>query len=806
MFNLNNLIFMKKTLLLIFTIWCYAIYAQGTNVISGKVVNDKSESLPGAIISQLSLPDSSLVQQTTTDANGVFSIDIRNQTPETILLETSYIGYGKVYSTVTDRNILIVMDSNINKLKEVKVTAHKSILKRTPGQFMYIPRGMALETANLYELLSYTPLISVEGDVVSIIGKGNSTIYINGRKLVMNKELVMDMLRSTQPDRIERIEIITTPGSAYSASTSGGIINIVLKNMNNGIRGSVNIIGNYTNERFSPRSSVSLSFAKGSFNASTTLGFRNTNSYIHNINFYNYKTTQTTIENDAVTKNKYTSIYGIFNTSYRLNKRNIIGASLSIQGGQGEYESIITGDYTDPILHKKTQAISFTDKSFKRPAIGAAVFYTLTTDNRGSNLDISMSYSKHYSESLQDMEYSILGNSMYEPYKEYEQNTTGDNFGYQMKVRYAKKYTTESKLEFGVQFNKSRISNGLVQEFNLTAPLEPLFDNSNHFIYSEATGAGYITYDCTWNSVISSKLGLRGEYTEIDGKQRATGDVFGKNDFYLIPQLSFTFDIEKNKHALSLDLSRFIVRPYYNTLNPFKVWTSENTYSVGNPYQSTLVSNNIDLSYTLLNKYIFSVYYSYDTGLNDEYSFPDEENITVSSWTKDSGKSHSLTLCFNTNHSLIKNIWDISGDMNIYYISRSGFQHKEIDLDFNNWDYTVTLTNTFRIPALKGHVFRLKGYYSSPTKTLTDKRKGRVILTASLISKFKWNGSLSLNIMKQFNSSFYKSYNSDIYSFKQKMFNNNLFLSLTYNQTFGKNKVRGAKNAYSSDLDNRTEN
>ena len=54
-------------------------------------------------------------------------------------------------------------------------------------------------------------------------------IYINGREQRMSTADIATLLKSLPPGAIASIEILRTPSAKYDASSSGGIVNVVLK-------------------------------------------------------------------------------------------------------------------------------------------------------------------------------------------------------------------------------------------------------------------------------------------------------------------------------------------------------------------------------------------------------------------------------------------------------------------------------------------------------------------------------------------------------------------------------------------------
>lgn len=73
-----------------------------------------------------------------------------------------------------------------------------------------------------------------------------------------------------------------------------------------------------------------------------------------------------------------------------------------------------------------------------------------------------------------------------------------------------------------------------------------------------------------------------------------------QNYFNLFPSASVMLNLDEGKHNLMLDYRMNIDRPYYTHLNPFRIWTTENTFSTGNPQLSAALAHELMLNYTFL--------------------------------------------------------------------------------------------------------------------------------------------------------------------------------------------------------------
>lgn len=84
--------------------------------------------------------------------------------------------------------------------------------------------GSVLEqTTSATEMLKYVPNVNAESGSVSVIGRGASKVYINGRKVQDLKEL--DEIRS---ELIQYVDVVSNPGARYSTSTRS-VIRITMK-------------------------------------------------------------------------------------------------------------------------------------------------------------------------------------------------------------------------------------------------------------------------------------------------------------------------------------------------------------------------------------------------------------------------------------------------------------------------------------------------------------------------------------------------------------------------------------------------
>ena len=207
--------------------------------IRGLVKTTNGESIPGATVALLSLPDSTLVTATMTDHDGRF--DLGNLSAESKLLSVNCYGFKGITALAKEGENYITLTPSSTELAEVSVTAEKGTLQAKAGGFTYSPGEMSLKQSNALEALKIMPLLDYDlaNDSFSILSKGTSVIYINGKEPKEYPKQIMAMLRTIPPKNIKKVEIITNPGAIVSGSFTGGIINIEMIMPNEGYMGSV---------------------------------------------------------------------------------------------------------------------------------------------------------------------------------------------------------------------------------------------------------------------------------------------------------------------------------------------------------------------------------------------------------------------------------------------------------------------------------------------------------------------------------------------------------------------------------------
>lgn len=272
---------MKKLfLLLIIALSTSIVQAQGSGIISGKVIeSDGGFSLPGATL-KLNVGN----KYTTTNNNGEF--EFLNVPFGTYEIEITYIGYQNQKQTVTvdskkAKIVKFVLGSVNNELAEVVIIGDrlrgqaKAINKQKSNQnisnVISADQVGRFPDANIGDALKRVPGITMQNDqgearniIIRGLAPNLNSVTLNGDRIPSaegdNRNVQMDLIPA---DMISTIEVNKTLTSDMDADAIGGSVNLITRATPNGPRVSATLAGGYSPIR-----------DKGNYTAGVVLGNR----------------------------------------------------------------------------------------------------------------------------------------------------------------------------------------------------------------------------------------------------------------------------------------------------------------------------------------------------------------------------------------------------------------------------------------------------------------------------------------------------------------------------------------------------
>lgn len=196
--------------------------------LNGRLADENGEPVAFANMTLKLAANDSLVAGLTSDENGNFSIDVKNGR---YILTASAIGYERltVRCGATALGTLL-MPKTSEQLDEVVVEGSR--VTEEAGRFVVLPDPKEAEVSGRgLTLLDMQQLPGLEVDValqkITIDG-GTPILQINGKEVPLNRFI------NVRPEQILRIEYSNDPGIRYLDRNVSGVINLVLKESDDG--------------------------------------------------------------------------------------------------------------------------------------------------------------------------------------------------------------------------------------------------------------------------------------------------------------------------------------------------------------------------------------------------------------------------------------------------------------------------------------------------------------------------------------------------------------------------------------------
>ncbi|MCF2644718.1 outer membrane beta-barrel protein [Prevotella stercorea] len=293
----------------------------------GRIVDERGNAAEYATIALLSPIDSTIVGHGVSNENGSFVIPCNFRK---VLARITYIGYKTV------NRIYNNTDMGIIKLQPKTMIVKGVVVKGDRPQYKMLSGGMEVavehtllsKMANTFEVLSLLPRVSVDGQKISVFGKGAPIIYINNKRVNDNNEIV-----NITPDNIKSISVITSPGAEYDAEVESVIRIRTKERRANGFSLRADAFGKY-NKWMSDYELVSTRYQTKKFeiaNSLWTMGTHDgednnliTDIYLPDKHYYNDQLIHLDTNNRFLSEK--------LSADYSLNDSNSVGGSYRYYG------------------------------------------------------------------------------------------------------------------------------------------------------------------------------------------------------------------------------------------------------------------------------------------------------------------------------------------------------------------------------------------------------------------------------------------------------------------------------------------
>jgi len=589
------------------------IYGKVTDIQTNKGIEAASIQLFAQVPEGGNQVKDSLIGAKLTKSNGDFSFEnlpvIRNL--HLIISAVGYAEYSKIMpfadstsvnqSQVYQKDIgNIVMSRENQRLAAITIVADKPALKMGIDKKIFdVDKSLTSKGGTAVDVMKNIPSVSVDVDGNIELRNSTSTIFIDGRPTI----LTLDQIPA---DNIDRVELVTNPSAKYDASSTGGIINIILKkNKRKGINGLVSASGGIP-ESFSSNANLNVRqgklnfFLSGSYNTSNNeskgKSFRQNKRNGVVENYFNQYSTNNR-------KRQFTSVR--FGFDYFMDNRNTITLSQGFVRGRFGNNEDQSQEFLNSGKTLERYGDRISDGHFEFNRNNTHLIYTHKFPKEGKELNaaINMNYGNVKDNDAIVNTFYLTDGNLYEAPNQVRNNGANDNNQITANIDFTNPYGEDKKLEAGL---RSYVNNytSYFNSFSIANGTETKLPLSNNYKYTEMVEAGYITYTGKLGS-IGYQAGLRGEYSKFSGTLIDSSRKFGyeyptgiKNLWdALFPSLYLSKKISESEE-IQLNYSRRVRRPDFWQLNPFIDINDPLNIQQGNPELKPEFGNSMEFNYS----------------------------------------------------------------------------------------------------------------------------------------------------------------------------------------------------------------
>lgn len=720
----------KLLLYLLFTLCPLILFSQIK--ITGQILDTNNNPIEFATVTLLSL-ENEIVKGELSNETGNFIVELN--TGGHYQIQISYLQnilFEKKIVVTENMDCGVIKVENYILLDGIEITAYNQpkIVKEI-GKYVVsnIASSPLSKNRTTFDFLGTIPFVNnnPDGNSITIKNRKEAKILINGRE-VGDKEIALNILKSTPAEDIKKIEIITSPSSKYSAATQNGIVNVVIKKNNEGLKGAVSsgVSQSYYN---SQNANANLTYSKNNWFVSTGIGVNNYRFKSKQNSIYKdyINQQQTQIEFDNNLENK--TITPFVNIHYDLTSKQSIGVQFNssfrnnstTNTSQNEYTSLANNSIDS--LNQST--IKSRNPNFKNLFLNAN--YTLKTDTIGSNFELNLY------RFTQDNNTRIINVFQWNNGSQsILQQPDVDMEFYNVVADYTQNFQNEDVLKFGVNYSNGQTNNRFFHG-NYDG-VEYVSDTlrSNDFKYNDNTFAAYLMYQKLLGDNWEMELGLRWENYEGEGVYENTS-VEKKNN-YLFPAVSVLFYANDN-NEFSLDYRSSIIRPSYSNFNPNSYYTSANSYKRNNPNLLPTLSHSVVFNYSFLKHYSLDIEYDYAKNTFNEFDIV-QPNGLIETITDNYGKGYELYFGFTYNKHFFNNRWNLTASL-FYTYDKSDGIYNGIDLGFDNTEWGLGLKNFVYLNKTKDAILNLSYGYGSANRSILGEMNAIHSLTFELSKTYK---------------------------------------------------------------------
>lgn len=624
-------------------------------------------------------------------------------------------------------------------------------------------------------------------NVIALSGKQGVMIMLNGKISRLPMEAVVQMLGGMNAENIERIELITTPPSKYEAQGDAGMINIVMKKMEDkGTNGSISLLsGMGRGTKYGGTLNLNSRGKKLNFFGDLTLRDDNSRQYF-NTRWdvpINNQLNQTNSDND---RKSYTGVKsGGIGFDWSASKKTTIGGLFNVFDRRWDMDAWADITRTvdqNPFYKLKMNTI---EKNDWRQFLG--------------NINLKHEFSKNFSVSIDADQINFRSANPTTYFQNYFDNLGNPTTKDQLRsskdtdiqisttaIDFTGKINEKINIEFGAKGSFTKLNNDIVVDKIDNGAW--LVDNglTSYATMYENILAGYSAVAIKATKKLDIQAGLRYEHTQTHIDTRAQPNVVDRDYGNWFPSMFVNHKINDN-NSWVISYSKRISRPSFQQLAPFVIFNDPNNFFSGNIALFPASTDALKAEFRH-KSILISLQYSYDKSSITQFQpriNADNKQVSTAQ-NLDYRQNISVVLSFPIQ---ITKWWEMQLNSTASsYSIKASYTDTPIYLSITNFSFNGS--QKFKIS--KSVTAEITGFYESPQ--------------LFGIMEFGGFGSVDFGIEKKFKNSSLRASYSDMFAnnkwgfttnIRSEKLNSRAFLdfettiaTITYSINFGNNKLK----------------
>ena len=569
---------------ILFIVFLLLNVTSNAKTIIGRVINELGQPMAYVNVTELDQADSTFISGTITQEDGTFAINILQNNS---LLRVSSLGYLINYQqTLSDNLGDIRMQPDTMMLGQVMVVGHRPIVMKEQEKIIFDIKQMPnTEAWNTKDILKFAPGIIVSSDGTLQMAGKTVTVFVNDKKL-SNDELSA-YLNTLKASDVDHIEIMRNHGGVKEADIQGGVINIITKRNQLGLKGSTDLyaaVPDFHYYNFSPTTNFFFGCDKWDIYGTYAYSHGSYNQYSETTNDYLFNNTRHYSKGNTHGRD-ISHIYR-FGIVFNLKQNHNFGLEINgiSQSPTNSYGLHTTAYKKAGTNGNMNNGISKTLYNAHSDFFNLVSSYSWTIDEQKSFLKILININNRNSLSNNNSKTEYQETKALDIDEKDRTATNGDNIT--SDLDYRKNYENGWSLRSGGKVLLSSRSSDFTRHDYLSSTL-----SFNEWNYKENIYSGYVGTTKSFDQLYMI-ANIRVEHTSIHGDAQG-GSKTEKEYTNWFPYMELSYRSGR-QFNYSISYYSSIHRPPFSLMNGYENRISDVLFDKGNPDLQASQTNTVE--------------------------------------------------------------------------------------------------------------------------------------------------------------------------------------------------------------------